>query len=277
MATPTDVLRRLVLAQAGEARDWAAARFDALAAGAPDRELHLTMGLAPRRLGRADLALSPADLAEADAARPGWSPQGWSIDGAARVLALLLHRGDRPFAALFADLRRTADAAEMIALYRGAPLYPAPETLHFEIGEALRSNIPAVFAAVAHHNPYPRDHFDEHRWNHMVLKALFIGLPLDPIQGLDARANPELARILREFARERRAAGRPTPPGLWRLVAPYAADAAAVAEIAAEPGPAGTLALAASPAPEARAALAARPDAADAAALRWDRIEEAAR
>jgi len=84
------------------------------------------------------------------------------------------------------------------------------------------STPPSVFEAIAHRNPYPRAHFDDHRWNHMVLKALFIGAPLAPIQGLDERANAELARILCDFAHERWAAGRPVPAELWRCVGPFA-------------------------------------------------------
>jgi len=112
--------------------------------------------------------------------------------------------------------------AEMIALYRGLPLYPEPSSLSFEVGEGLRSNIRAVFEAIAHNNPYPRDQFDQHRWNHMVLKALFVDSSLAPIIGLDQRANPELARILIDYARERWAAGRPVTEELWRPVRPFA-------------------------------------------------------
>jgi hypothetical protein len=230
MMRPLELLRGWVLRQArenaGGQADWFGDTLDALAAGAAERELHIVLGLAPRRLGKADLALTAADEAAAEAAHPGWRPKGWSIDGAARVAALLAYRGKRPFAETFKDLRRTSDVAEMIALYRGLPLYPEPESLSFEVGEGLRSNIRAVFEAIAHDNPYPRDRFDEHRWNHMVLKALFIGSPLAPIQGLDARANPELARIMCDFAHERWAAGRPVPFEIWRCVGPFAEGAA---------------------------------------------------
>jgi hypothetical protein len=221
-ATPMELLRVWVLRQAGDEAGWIAGRLDALAAGAPERELHILLGLAPRRLGKADLTLDAGDLAAADAARPGWQPQGWSIDGAARVAALLAFRGTRPFAETFKDLRRTADAAELVALYRGLPLYPEPAALGFEAGEGLRSNMRGVFEAIAHRNPYPRDHFDTHRWNHMILKAVFVGSALAPVTGLDARANPELARILIDYAFERWAAGRPVSGELWRLVRPFA-------------------------------------------------------
>ncbi|PKP66919.1 MAG: hypothetical protein CVT86_02695 [Alphaproteobacteria bacterium HGW-Alphaproteobacteria-8] len=226
MITPAQLLRRLVVAQAGDEAAWVAEQLDALAAGATERVLHIFLGLAPRRLGKADLALTPADRAEADAAVPGWRLDGWSLDGAARVLGLMVHVGQRPFAERFKDLRRTADVAEMVALYRGLPLYPDPASLHFEVGEGLRSTIRPVFEAIAHHNPYPRDHFDEHRWNHMILKALFIGAPLAPVVGLEARANPELARILLDYAEERWAAGRPVAQDLWLPVRPFAADPA---------------------------------------------------
>ena len=284
MATAAEVLRGLVLAQAGDEAGWVAESLDRLAAGAPERELHIFLGLAPRRLGKADLALTQSDLAAAEAARPGWNPAGWSIDGAARVLALLVYGRSGPFAEVFKDLRRTADAAELVALYRGLPLYPEPESLDFEVGEGLRSNIRAVFEAIAHDNPYPREHFDEHRWNHMVLKALFVGSRLAPIDGLDARANPELARILHEYAHERWAAGRPVTPELWRCTGRFAAGDMALADLARALGEGGAaaraaaLALAASPAPGARGLLAGRAEAASiaAGALTWDTLEEAA-
>ena len=228
---PLDLLRGWVMRQAGDQAEWFDEALTALGRSPVERDLHVVMGLAPRRLGKADLELSESDLAAADAARPGWDPSGWSVDGAARVAALLAFRGQRPFADTFKDLRRTADAAELVALYRGLPLYPNPETLHFEAGEALRSNLKPVFEAVAHRNPFPRDHFDQHRWNHMVLKALFVGSELAPIAGLDERANPELARILIDYARERWAASRPVTPELWRPVRPFADDPSVRAEL----------------------------------------------
>lgn len=226
-----ELLKRWVTAQCLDQTSWVDASLKTISGGAPERDLHIFLGLAPRRLGKADLKLTAADLAEADAARVGWNPSGWSIDGAARVMALLSASGNRPFSERFKDLRRTADVAEMIALYRGLPLYPDPETLHFEAGEGLRSNIRAVFEAIAHQNPYPRDHFDEHRWNHMILKALFVGSTLSPIVGLKERANPELARILLDYAQERWAAGRPVTEELWIPVKPFRNDPAIAGQL----------------------------------------------
>ena len=216
------LLRKWVLAQSGEQADWVETSLDGLSAGGPERDLHIFLGFAPRKLGKADLPLTDADKADAGAAHSGWDPSAWSIDGAARVLGLLTYKADRPFAEVFKDLRRTSDVGEMIALYRGLPLYPDPETLFFEVGEGLRSNLKPVFEAIAHDNPFPRDHMDEHRWNHMILKALFVDSRLSPIIGLEDRANPELARILIDYAQERWAAGRPVTEELWIPVRPFA-------------------------------------------------------
>jgi hypothetical protein len=261
MQRPQEVLRDIVLSRAGDQAGWIDDQLAAFEAGAPERALHIFLGLAPRRLGKADLNPTAEERAAADAARAGWWLNDWSIDGAARVLALLVYSGSRPFAEIFKDLRRTADAAELIALYRGLPLYPEPDALHFEAGEGLRSNLKPVFEAIAHNNPFPRDYFDEHRWNQMVLKALFVGSRLDAIVGLDERANPELAGILRDYAHERWAAGRRVSPELWRCVGPFAQDEAALTDLeralggeAAERA-AAALALSVSPAAGAAALL----------------------
>jgi len=139
-----------------------------------------------------------------------------------------------------------------------------------------------VFEAVAHNNPYPRDHFGEHRWNHMILKALFVGSALAPVQGLDERANPELAQMLRDYAHERRAAGRPISPELWRCIGPFAEGEALddLAQTLASADPqeraAAALALCASPAPQARRLLDRVPDLArriETGALTWRSLE----
>jgi hypothetical protein len=144
----------------------------------------------------------------------------------------------------------------------------------------------AVFEAVAHRSPYPREQFAENRWNHMVLKALFVGSTLQPIQGLDARANPELARMLADYAHERWAAGRPVSPELWRGVGPHA-DAEALGDLqrvlatgGATERQAAALALASCPAPKARELLGAAPDLAaaiEAGALSWDSLSQETR
>jgi hypothetical protein len=202
---------------------WLDAQLASLQEDPSDEALDIALGMAPRKLGKGVLALGDADLAAAEKAVPGWDPRGWSVTDAARILLLAgLPAAGKPFAERFRALCRTADVAELVTLYRGLPLYPDPAALEEQVGEGLRSNMRVVFEAIAHRSPYPKAHFDDHRWNHMVLKALFIGSPLAPIQGLDERANPQLARIMCDFAHERWAAGRPVPFEIWRCVGPFA-------------------------------------------------------
>ena len=222
--TARKLLRDWLLRQLDPERGaWLDAQIAALARDCSDAALEIALGMVPRKLGKAELALDATDLAAADKAIAGWDPRGWSVTDAARILLLSgLPAGGKPFAERFRALCRTADVAELAALYRGLPLYPDPAALEEQVGEGLRSNMRGVFEAITHRNPYPKAYFDQHRWNHMVLKALFIGSPLAPIQGLDERANPELARIMCDFAHERWAAGRPVPFEIWRCVGPFA-------------------------------------------------------
>ena len=215
----------------GAAR-WLLAERERLRAGVSERDFNLAVSWAPRRLGKADLVLSADDLAAADRARRGWDPRGWSVDQAGRLVLLLAGGGTgAAFAARLRSLLQTADLPEAIAFLRGLPLYPDPALHLMRAREGARSAVRPVFEAVAHANPYPAEAFDEAGWNQLVLKALFIGTALAPIQGLDRRANPALAHMLRDYAHERWAAGRPVSPELWRCVGPFA-DAAARDDLA---------------------------------------------
>ncbi len=219
-----DLLREWIGRQVPErSAAWLDQQLEALGAAESDRALHIGLGLSPRRLGKDDLSLDAGDLERADRARPGWDPRGWSVDEAARILMLISGcGGGQAFADRFTGLCRSAEVGEAIAFYRGLPLYPEPELLEGQAAEGIRTNMRAVFEAVAHRNPFPRERFDQNRWNQMVLKALFVDSTLYPMQGLDERANPELAHILCDYAHERWAAGRAVSPELWRCVGPFA-------------------------------------------------------
>ncbi len=279
----TDLLTNWLCRQLPEdAALWLDERLAKLAADPSDRNLQITLGMAPRKLGRDDLGLDRNDLAAARTAREGWDPSQWSVDVAARVLVLCrTSRTSIDFARLFSELCRYADASEAVAYYSGLSLYPEPERFEKQAAEGVRTNMRAVFEAIAHRNPYPVEQFDQNRWNHMVLKALFIGSALAPIQGLDERANSELARILIDYAHERWSAGRPVTPELWRCVGPFADDDALadLARVAASDDEversAAALALAASPASGAPELLKALPDHAAAiekGQLIWDSL-----
>jgi len=229
-----------------------------LAGGGTDRELFRCVSLVARKLGKAPLGLDVAALSLAEQARPGWDPSRWTIDQAARILLLLAAADDGDaFVRRLDQLCATADVDELVAFYRGLPLYPDPPRHRLRAAEGVRSNMSVVFEAVAHHNPYPAEQLPEEAWNQMVLKALFVGSALDPIVGLDRRANATLARMLGDYAHERWAAGRPVSPELWRCIGPFASgplldDLGRVLDTGKAPErAAAVLALRSSPDPEA--------------------------
>jgi hypothetical protein len=203
---------------------WFRAAIHDVAHAAGERALGIAVGLAPRRLGKADLLLAPDQLARAQALRPGLDLGDWSIDQLARVaLMAASHAGnDAAFASRLDSFCATAEINELIALCRGLPVYPNAALIEPRAREAVRSGIKPVFEAVAHRNPYPCETFAEDAWNQMVVKAFFMGSALWPIQGLDRRANPRLARMLVGLAQERWAAQRPVNGEVWRCVAPHA-------------------------------------------------------
>ena len=225
--TPHELLVRWLVRQLSpEAMTWLEKSLAQLRTSGKDADLYMAVSLAARKAGKADLALSEADVRDAQAARAGWDPRGWSADQAARV-ALLLSLDNDPgrLSRCLDQLCITADVSELAAFYRGLPLYPDPARYLARATEGLRTNMKNVFEAIAHRNPYPSEQFPEAAWNQMVLKAVFIGLALWPIANLDRRANAALARMLRDYAHERWAAGRPVSPELWRCVGPYASGA----------------------------------------------------
>ena len=193
--------------------------------GGSARTFELAFGMTPRRLGRSPLVPSEAGRAAfgeaAGEAIAGWNPSRWRIDEASRAL-LLTALDETLLPVRLATTLRHADLGEQLALYRALPLLPPHPDVTTCARRGLRSNVRAVFEAIAHDNPWPAAHLDEPAWNQLVLKALFVGSELAPIRGLDERVNAELATMLLDYARERRAAGRNIAAELWRALGPFA-------------------------------------------------------
>jgi hypothetical protein len=193
------------------ARAWMEERCMAIAVGGGVRAAGIAVAHAARHIP--DRPLDPDPL-------PDWTPAHWSQRDAARVrLVLALAAVDAAWPAGLDALCREATVEEAVALHRGLPCYPRPEALRARAAAGVRSSMGALFAAVALDNPYPAAWLDQGAWNQMVLKCLFTGDPPLRILGWRARANPELALMLRDYARERLAASRPIDPALWELAA----------------------------------------------------------
>lgn len=202
---------------------WLRDRCQAVSTG-DKKTLYLAFGLVSRKLTKADLVLSTIEYAAADQVRSGWNPRGWTIDQAARTRLLLSFPAPEPAAwvATLDQLFAAGEMHELIALYQSLPLYPHQAAHALRCAEGIRTNIKSVFLAIAHNNPFPSEQLTDAQWNQLVLKCLFVGVPLDPVVGLDRRANVPLAKMLTDFAHERWAAKRSVSPELWRCVGPFA-------------------------------------------------------
>lgn len=205
---------------APEAWQWLDAEMGRLRANGEERRLAICLGLAGRKVGRNEVGLAADDIAAAEQLRPGWQPQWWSTDEAARVSLLLSsYRGDdQAFAERVDRACATAEVTELVGMLKGFAVFPAPTLLLGRAREGVRSAIQPVFEAIACRNPYPLDYFDEPAWNQMVVKCVFMGASIEGISGLGQHRNPELIQMLADLVAERRAAGRPMPQSVLDFI-----------------------------------------------------------
>ncbi|MDB9372739.1 EboA family metabolite traffic protein [Nodularia sphaerocarpa] len=221
----TSLLRHWVSQKVtSEALSWLDEKREQIRSGNLGREFFTSFSGVSRYLGKQQLELNPKDLKAAAVMEVGWCPGHWSVDQAARTLLVLaLPQDDREkYLHALEQVFTTADMGELITLYQALPLLPYPEQLQKRAAEGVRSNMVAVFEAIALRNPYPAQYLNTLAWNQMVLKALFVGSPLHLIQNLGIRANPDLAKMLIQYAHERQSANRPVPLELWQLVEQFA-------------------------------------------------------
>lgn len=179
---------------------------------------------APRR------AYSPdeEELQRAESLLASWSPKYWSMLDLLRAHLILEHPqlaepdGEQAIEECF----RFADEGESCALFRTIPLCPEPERFLWRVSDGCRTNMTSVFEAIACDSPYPVQYFDDVAWHQLIVKAIFIGVPVARIQGLDSRLDEELARIALDLADERRSAGREVQSDLWMALGSFGGERA---------------------------------------------------
>ncbi|MET9496029.1 EboA domain-containing protein [Streptomyces sp. NPDC006552] len=179
---------------------------------------------------RLDTALPPAArtwleqaLTEAAAGTEAWEVRfaeagrraGQEHADAARVLLLHAAGADVP---VLARLYAQGTAAERRAVLEALASLVAGDEAVPLVQDALRTNDTRLVAAAV--GPYAAAHLPAHDWRHAVLKCLFTGVRVDAVAALRRRAegDTELARMLRDFAQERTAAGRPVPEDLHHVL-----------------------------------------------------------
>lgn len=151
------------------------------------------------------------------------SINGWSLDRLVRVylLSQLNNSEKDAYTKALDTLFETAENNEAVALISALPFLAFSDYWMLRATDAVRSNIGLVFDAIAFQNPFPMQNFSELAWNQLVLKCIFNDKPIHLIQGLNERANQELANSISYLAHERWAAGRTIPAQAWRLVSKF--------------------------------------------------------
>jgi hypothetical protein len=146
---------------------------------------------------------------------------GWRLVDVGRVAMLVAaarHLTADALVALVGDCYAHGDTDERRAVLLALALLPAPERFVSLAVDACRTSVQPLFEAIACENPFAAAHFPAASFNQMVLKAVFTGVALERVVGLEARRTPELRRMAADYASERRAAGRSVPADLERLI-----------------------------------------------------------
>jgi hypothetical protein len=184
-------------------------------------ELTVEFARLGRQLGAAAVLLADADQAAVFGAPIEGPFPTWAADELGRV-SLLADAATRlppeALGALLDDLYAHGDNRERQAVLRSLAIVDG-EGRWTRLGiEACRSHVQPVFEAIAAENPYPARAFPDLHFHQLVLKALFVGVPLERIWGLGRRRTAELARMAQDYAAERRAAGRPVPADIDKFL-----------------------------------------------------------
>jgi hypothetical protein len=205
-----------------DVRPWYLAALTDVRQGGPDSQAFaVRWSGCGRRVGRAALVLPDNEAQRLIREGLPLVPAGWGRDEAARGLLLLAALEGRPAAAgrvAVERLYRQGEMREQQAIVRMLGHLPAPAQYAELASEAVRSNVVSVLEALACDNPFPAAHMPALGFDQMIMKAIFNGLPLDRVAGLQTRNTPELRRMVEGYASERRAAGRPVPADLGLIL-----------------------------------------------------------
>jgi hypothetical protein len=150
----------------------------------------------------------------------------WHIDDAARTL-LLVAMGEAAEGEL-AELYRFGDAAERRGLLRALPYLNLGDRAVYLVDDAVRTNDTRLIAAAL--GPYATEHLPDAAYDQAVLKCVFVGVPITPLDGIPERVTPECSRMLAALVHERVAAGRDVPAEVWTVIDkyPHAEEIAAI-------------------------------------------------
>lgn len=171
------------------------------------------IAMASRHARRQPLDLSDGEKYQISTAMPGFDLTQWNLLEVLRVRLIIAQKNlaEKSFADVFVKAFQFADEGEACAFYKTIPLLPEPERFLWHMKEACRSNMRSIVYAAACDNPFPVNYFDDIAWRQLVMKALFIEIPLVRIHHLEHRLSATLADMARDYIAERTSAGRSIP------------------------------------------------------------------
>ncbi len=201
------LLTRKILARRAESTDWLLQGYQS------ETDFRINFAGVRRKLGNDTLHFSREETAQlVKEGFPSAASRPMHIHG--RTVLLLQATQSQPaqtFPRFIHHLFVRGDTMEQCAILCTLPLLPQPVRFADTAAQAARGYVREVFDTLACHNPYPACYLPDEIFNQMILKALFIGSPLKDVIGLEERCTPELTRMVQDFARERRLAGRAIP------------------------------------------------------------------
>ena len=142
----------------------------------------------------------------------------WLTDEVGRLLLLMQwldHYSSQEQVDKLKSIYRMVDENEKQVIAKGFALLDkegAAVDLATSIG---RTNNINLFAAIALNNPYPSAFYDERAFNQLVLKALFMGLDISAMQGLQQHLSPTLSLLCIDLVKENLAAVRSPACSIW--------------------------------------------------------------
>lgn len=119
------------------------------------------------------------------------------------------------------------DLLEKQAIVRCLALLPRAERFTRIALDVGRHNELDLFHALACHNPFPAQHYDELAWNKLYMKAAAFDLPLQDIVSASQRDNAELSRMALHYIEQQESAARTFPALLWPTIAAFPPPGAA--------------------------------------------------
>ena len=171
------------------------------------------IAMASRHARRHPLNLSDDEQLQIRNTMPGWDLAQWNLLELLRVRLIIAQQNlaENAFAEILIQAFQFADEGEACAFYKAIPLLPAPERFLWQMKEACRSNMRSIVWAAGCDNPFPVTYFDDIAWRQLVMKALFIEIPLAHIYHLEHRLSATLANMANDYIAERTSAGRSIP------------------------------------------------------------------